>query len=90
MEAGEASGYRLDGLRAALASGVAPGTATTPRLPKATGLPKGPLDAGGTAPMSAAPPDQAPGASVESDDVAPADWMADAGDVLDEAPPADR
>ena len=73
LEAGDASGYRLDGLRAALAEPAAaqpaahgaaggrrrraagdeagPAEATgaerparAPRLPKATGLPKGPLD----------------------------------------------
>jgi len=42
LEAGEASGYRVDRLREALASGVAPGTSSTPRLPRATGLPPGP------------------------------------------------
>ena len=44
-EAGEASGYRVDGLRTALAGEGAPaGTASSPRLPRATGLPKGPAD----------------------------------------------
>ena len=48
-EAGEASGYRVDGLREALASGAAapssPAAGRTSRLPKATGLPPGPKDA---------------------------------------------
>jgi hypothetical protein len=44
-EAGEASGYRVDGLRAALAGDRAATRASSaPRLPKATGLPKGPVD----------------------------------------------
>ena len=48
-EAAEAAGYRVDGLREALAAGApAPRSKATsskpPRLPKATGLPPGPLD----------------------------------------------
>jgi hypothetical protein len=59
-EAGEASGYRVDGLRAALAGeGVAPGSASTPRLPKMTGLPKGPVDRAQPA-TTAAEPDEEP------------------------------
>jgi len=56
-EAGEASGYRVDGLRAALAGESAtPGLSSTPRLPKATGLPKGPLDRAKPAATAPAPP----------------------------------
>ena len=56
-EAGEASGYRVDGLRAALAGeGATPGPSSTPRLPKATGLPKGPLDRAKPAATARAPP----------------------------------
>ena len=44
-EAGVASGYRVDRLREALATGPDASTpSNTPRLPKATGLPSGPLD----------------------------------------------
>ena len=49
LEAGEASGYRIDRLREALVAGVAPGTSATPRLPRATGLPPGPAGAAGAA-----------------------------------------
>jgi len=45
-EAGEASGYRVDRLREALAAAPDPSAlASTPRLPKASGLPPGPIDA---------------------------------------------
>jgi glycosidase len=50
-EAGDASGYRVEGLREALAGGSTAGTAKSrsgaaaSRLPKATGLPPGPKDA---------------------------------------------
>ena len=50
-EAAEASGYQVEGLRAALAEPATPSTAkasstssSKPRLPKATGLPPGPKD----------------------------------------------
>ena len=45
LDAAAASGYRVDGLRAALAGRApvaAPAQGGTPRLPKATGLPPGP------------------------------------------------
>ena len=48
-DAADASGYRVDRLREALAGGTAGAgarpTTSKPRLPKATGLPTGPLDA---------------------------------------------
>jgi hypothetical protein len=50
-EVGDASGYRVDALREALASGgtavSSPAAGRTSRLPKATGLPPGPNDAPG-------------------------------------------
>jgi glycosidase len=60
-EAGEASGYRLDALRVALAGGTAPSSPAagqTSRLPKATGLPPGPKDgpAGGDPKAPKRPP----------------------------------
>ena len=106
LEAGEASGYRIDRLREALVSGVAPGTSATPRLPRATGLPPGPAGAAasrvtGAPPASAgvaepegvgpAPPPAAPAA--EPDDVTPADWAVDASggpDAKDSAEPPER
>jgi hypothetical protein len=47
-EAGEASGYQIDALRAQLAAPAKPSAASRsskPRLPKATGLPPGPKPA---------------------------------------------
>ena len=59
-EAGEASGYRVDGLREALASGApaasSPAAGRTSRLPKATGLPPGPKDASAAAPKPGSKP----------------------------------
>jgi glycosidase len=46
LDAAEASGYRVDRLREAVAEGAAPATRKTPVLPNATALPAGPLGAG--------------------------------------------
>ena len=83
LEAGEASGYRVDRLREALASGVAPGTSSTPRLPRATGLPPGPLDAAG------APRGPSTRRGPEPDDITPADWAADAAGTGEGEPPGE-
>jgi glycosidase len=64
LDAADASGYRVDRLRAAVSTPAAPGTAapgtprTTPVLPNATALPPGPLEPG--APVTARDPDTEP------------------------------
>ncbi|HET7830972.1 MAG TPA: hypothetical protein VFL03_15520, partial [Candidatus Limnocylindrales bacterium] len=78
LAAADASGYRVDRLRGALAGGAVLESASPsePRLPRATGLPRGPLDPPGVSQRDgggAVPPD------AEPDDVTPADWAADAG-----------
>jgi hypothetical protein len=76
LAAADESGYRVDGLHAALAGGAVAAASSAPRLPRATGLPRGPLDApGGPEPdvVGALP------RGAEPDDVTPADWAADAG-----------
>ncbi len=63
-EAGEASGYRVDGLREALASGAtaasSPAGGRASRLPKATGLPPGPKGGASAAPKPDAGKDGPP------------------------------
>jgi glycosidase len=89
LEAGEASGYRVDRLREALASGVAPGTSSSPRLPRATGLPPGPMDAASGSGLATATPQPEPGGpESEPDDVTQADWAADAAGTAEPEPPA--
>jgi hypothetical protein len=58
MDAAEASGYRVDRLREAVAEGAAPATRKTPVLPNATALPAGPLGAG--APIATRDPGDEP------------------------------
>ncbi|HKF86155.1 MAG TPA: alpha-amylase family glycosyl hydrolase, partial [Candidatus Limnocylindrales bacterium] len=73
-EAGAASGYRVDRLRDVLADPNPP-PASAPRLPRATGLPPGPMDGAGA-------PRGTPG-SREPDDVTPGDWAADAAGTVE-------
>jgi hypothetical protein len=63
LAAGEASGYRVDGLRAALVARPDEAGTGPARLPNATGLPRGPLDA--AAGDADAGPDGGAGAAVD-------------------------
>jgi hypothetical protein len=90
--AGEASGYRVDRLRDALAAGDTGEAGDTtddraPRLPRATGLPRGPLDVPAMRDDAGAAAAQTPAS--EPDDVTPADWAADAAGTMNAAGPAD-
>ena len=64
LDAAEASGYRVDRLREAVADGTATTAASTgaggPRLPNATGLPPGPTAAGSPIPSSDKPATDTP------------------------------
>ena len=78
LEAGEASGYRIDRLREALVAGVAPGTSATPRLPRATGLPPGPAGARRSVTSRGVGRARRAGAGAGARRRQPADWAVDA------------